>query len=675
MTTRERGRGWHFIGGYIPRRRRLVAAGVLACFIAVAPAAAVQPVFNPAGSSFYDMPFPFELRRDPDQTVSLAGFPFPAQPLITPYVTALEQVTGFGLNSGVFVKFDGNIAVSSLPADAAATVAPGASLFLINIDPKSKSRGQRTPLWFEFRSVGDDYRDNHLLAFMPVPGHPLEGGTLYAAVLTDGVLNQSDSQPVQAAPFITRMRSETPLDAFETAALPLYRQLWKQLEREEGMDRDDVVLATIFRTMRPVDAMLKLPKVIQKNYRETGRDVTFDAARSTGNYWVFTGLIRAPQFQTGVPPFIDTTTGFFVLDEKGRPLIQREEDLEFVLTIPKEKSDGTIRMPNAGWPVVHYMHGTGGSRNSVLNESVAAELAARGIAALGIDQPLHGIREGATEDGIGFYNPLNPYALRDNTRQAAADSLSVHQLLPKLKIDPALITAAPGSGFVTQTKVIKFSKKRRMFMGHSQGAGTGPLFLAVAKGVSGGVLSAASSHLVVNILTREEEFAPGSKLRDLVSLLLDSPLDLFHPALHLLQMGNEPAETLAYAHLLHTKRKGRPLNLLFTHGMLDGYVTTPMTAALAAAARYPLVAPTFPVISFPFLPGYDYMETFDLTGMSILATPVSGNLKAGKGTGGLVLFENQGHFPIFNHAPARTQYTDFLRSLAYDDAAVIPTRP
>lgn len=675
MTTRERDRGVQPIGGSLRRRSKWLAAAIVACLVAMSPAQAVQPVFDPVGSSFYDMPFPFELRRDADQTVSLAGFPFPAQPLINPYISALEKVTGFGLNSAVFVKFDGDIAVSSLPADAAATLAPGASLFLINIDPKSKARGQRTPLWIEFRSTGDDYRDDHLLAFMPVPGHPLEAGTLYAAVLTNSLLNQSDSQPVQVAPLVQRMRDEAPQGAFETTALPLYKQLWKQLEREEGMARDDVVLATVFRTLRPTDEMIKLPKVIQKNYRESGRDVTFDAARSSGNYWVFTGLLRTPQFQTGLPPFIDTSTGFFVLDEKGRPLIQREEDLEFVLTIPKEKSDGSLRMPNAGWPIVSYMHGTGGSRNSVLNESVAAELAAAGIAAIGIDQPLHGIREGATEDGIGFYNPLNPYALRDNTRQAAADSLSVHQLLPKLKIDPASITAAPGAGFAVQSKTIKLSKKRRMFMGHSQGAGTGPLFLAVAKGVTGGVLSAASSHLVVNILTREEEFAPGSKLRDLVSLLLDSPLDLFHPALHLLQMGNEPAETLAYAHLLNTKRKGRPLNLLFTHGMLDGYVTTPMTAALAAAARYPLVAPIFPVISFPLLPGYDYMETFDLTGMSILSTPVSGNLKSGKGTGGLVLFENQGHFPIFNHAPARTQYVQFLRSLAYDDAAVIPTRP
>ena len=306
------------------------------------------------------------------------------------------------------------------------------------------------------------------------------------------------------------------------------------------------------------------------------------------------------------------------------------------------------------------MHGTGGSRNSFVNDGTAGRLATQGIAGLGIDQPLHGIRPGATPDGANFYNPLNPDALRDNPLQAASDSLVVHQLVRRLTVDPDLLNVAPGAGFDLTTRPIRFDKKRVMYIGHSQGATTGPLFLGVARNVLGGVISAGGGHLLVNILTREQEFYAGLKLRDLVEILLGGPVDLFHPALHLLQMGSEVSDPISFAPQFAKRRKGRPLSILFTHGTADGYVTTPMTASMVVAAGYPLIAPTFPPISFPELPGYQYQEAFDLAGLPTLATPVSGNLVHGKqhATGGLVLFEGQGHFPFFNYEPARAQWTE-----------------
>src|SRR5690242_9477735 len=116
----------------MPLRRALP---VLLLLLVAAPAPAVEQVFDPAGGSFYDMPFPMELRRDADGSVSLAGFPFPpGNALIDRYRVALERTRSFGLNSGVFLKFDGAIDPATLPADPAASAAPGSSLFLINID-------------------------------------------------------------------------------------------------------------------------------------------------------------------------------------------------------------------------------------------------------------------------------------------------------------------------------------------------------------------------------------------------------------------------------------------------------------------------------------------------------------------------------------------------------------
>jgi len=655
-------------------RRILIAAALL---LVASPGAAVEQVFEPAGPSFYDMPFPFEPRRDADGTVSLAGFPFPpGNALIESYRVALERTPGFGINSGVFFKFDGDVDAASLPADPEASRAPGSSVFLIDIDTSSPERGERTPLWLEFRSVGDAWRDDHLLALMPVPGLPLEPDTLYAAVVTDDLLGD-DAQPVTPSAFLERMRAEAPQDTFESAALPLYRKLWRQLEAFEGLSRDHVVAATVFRTGDATAKLERTSAFLRARYRPKATNLALDAARSTGAFWTLTGSFIAPQFQNGTPPYSSAGSGSFQFDGAGRPVVQRVETLQFVLTIPKEREDGTLTMPSRGWPMSPYMHGTGGSRNSFINDGTAGRLAAQGIAALGIDQPLHGLRLGATPDGSNFYNPLNPDSLRDNPLQAASDSLFVHQLVQRLKVDPALLTSPPGAGFVATERRIRFDRKHVLYMGHSQGATTGPLFLAVARNVQGGVLSAGGGHLLVNILTREQVFFAGLKLRELVEIFLGGPVDLFHPALHLLQMGSEVSDPVAYAPLFNGRRPGPPLSILFTHGTADGFVTTPMTAAMVVAGGYPLVAPTFAPIAFPELPGYQYQEAFDLAGLPTLVPPVSGNLTRGNraATGGLVLYDNQGHFPVFNFAPAITQWTGFMRTLAYDPPATIPVQP
>jgi len=355
---------------------------------------------------------------------------------------------------------------------------------------------------------------------------------------------------------------------------------------------------------------------------------------------------------------------------------QRQEDLEFVLCVPKERADGSLVMPPKGWPVVASMHGTGGSRFSLITGQIAARLAAQGIASFSIDQPLHASRLGGTSDGNGFYNPLNPAALRDNPMQAAADSLVMHELLARFAVPAALATSAPGAGFTPPARTIRFDRRKRLVMGHSQGATTLPLFLGVARGAPGGVLSAGGGHLLVNILTREAEFFAGQKLRDLVQLFLGGPVDLFHPALHLLQMSSEVSDPVTFAPLW-TSRRGGPASVLMTHGTLDGFVTAPMTASMAVAARAPLIAPTFPPMSFPLLPGYSYQEAFDLAGLPTLPTPASGTVGRGRriATSGMTVYDGQGHFPVFDDPDAIAQWTGFMRSLAYERVPGIPARP
>ena len=71
--------------------RRTFALILAALISLAAPTLAVQPVFEPGGASFYDMPWPFDLRRDPDGTLALDTFPVGGNALLESYAEALGQ--------------------------------------------------------------------------------------------------------------------------------------------------------------------------------------------------------------------------------------------------------------------------------------------------------------------------------------------------------------------------------------------------------------------------------------------------------------------------------------------------------------------------------------------------------------------------------------------------------
>ncbi len=77
------------------------------------------------------------------------------------------------------------------------------------------------------------------------------------------------------------------------------------------------------------------------------------------------------------------------------------------------------------------------------------------------DQVLHGPRNPAGDPQIDFFNISNPYAMRDNSLQGAADAWSQLRLAAALAIPDAHGT-------------IRFDPDRVFFFGHSQGARPAP---------------------------------------------------------------------------------------------------------------------------------------------------------------------------------------------------------
>src|SRR5262249_22697269 len=281
---------------------RLVGTVLMLVLAAVPSAAAVTPSFDTASGGFFDLPFPHELRRDPDGTPSIAGFPFPSNPLVDQYRASIEASAGFGIASGVFFHFDGPIDPASLPADPDASRQPGASVFLLAIAPHSPAGGTRVRLWIAFRAPADAYRPGNLLTLMPVPGHVLRQGTLYAAVVTDDVLD-STAAPVAVAPAIVRLAGSVPAGPFEVAALPFYETLWRQLERREGLARSHVVVATVFRTGSHAATLEAAARLLRRRQLPDASGVVYLWGLNTARCHVFDGPVMLPQFQSGTPPF------------------------------------------------------------------------------------------------------------------------------------------------------------------------------------------------------------------------------------------------------------------------------------------------------------------------------------------------------------------------------------
>src|SRR4051812_39857901 len=137
------------------------------------------------GDDFYALPFPNDHWRTAAGTLDLSLFPTHSS-IAEQYRVAAQSLDGFGLNSAIFVRFDGELDPMSLP-DPAASTQPGASVYLVDIDSASAHLGVRTPVIAHFRPDGTETMGKNRLVVRPYPGFPLDEGTTYALVVTDRV--------------------------------------------------------------------------------------------------------------------------------------------------------------------------------------------------------------------------------------------------------------------------------------------------------------------------------------------------------------------------------------------------------------------------------------------------------------------------------------------------------
>jgi len=594
-------------------------------------------------SGFYALPFPNDIRMGADGRMDLSDYVRPNVLLDKHISTYAEKVNGFSINGAVFFRFAHPIDPTSLPAEPTDALAADASVYLVNVDPDSADRGGLTPLRFRFEhfageTIGDDW-----LSVLPYPGFTLEEGTTYAAVVTNRIL-APDGTAVAAAPdFAAILSTEAPADADLARAQQLYQPLLDWLDEPGGDERADVISAAVFTTGNFTRDMAKLREATFALDEPKARDIEW--LGELDDFVWYDGVYDAPNYQTGEPPYMTSGGEIVFDDETGLPIVQRWEEMRLSFSVPKGD------MPEGGWPVVLYAHGTGGSYHTFKNNGTAARLAQHGIACVGIDQVLHGPRNPGANPEITFFNFQNPLAARDNTRQGAADNFQLLRLVKGFDYTER----HPGG------RTIRFDPDRIYFFGHSQGGLTGPAFLAYEPEIPGAILSGAAGLLYLALLNKTEP----QNIPELLGVFIrDYPLDEFNPVLSLLQMWLDASDPASFGPLLFSRPAPGipPKNIFHSEGFTDHYAPNVGIEAFAVTMR-----------SDPVTPILKSVEGMDLRGLQPVNPPVANN--RGSVTAVFLQYDQQqgsdGHYVLFDIAAAKKQSIEFLSTLAETGTATL----
>jgi pimeloyl-ACP methyl ester carboxylesterase len=302
-------------------------------------------------------------------------------------------------------------------------------------------------------------------------------------------------------------------------------------------------------------------------------------------------------------------------------------------------------MPSAGWPLVVFAHGTGGSFRDHATDAVAGALSSGDVkfAVLGIDQVEHGPRRGSSEESPDnlFFNFLNPKAARGNPIQGAADQLSL----------AAFAATLDGSGDNPTT----IDATKLFFFGHSQGSTEGSLMLPYGDAYKAALFSGNGASLINALLTKSKPVDIKSLLPIALSdLSVTGDIGEYHPVLTLLQQWIDPADPLNFARYVATEPlEGHTAKHLFqTYGTGDSYAPPVTLAIYARAGALALVKPVLE----------DTGKSPLSTPLDLVDAPLSGNLANGTLTQGMREYKKvtDGHFVVFEEPTANADMVRFF---------------
>jgi hypothetical protein len=602
------------------------------------------------GGGFYSAPFPDESRRQDDGRIDMSDFPNEADNLFVRDILEIvdADVRGFGLTSTLYFTLTGELEGAELPGFSR-SVEPTSTIQLLGVDVESADYLRRYPLRANFEADGGPHGAANMLALEPLQGVPLRPESLYAVVVGRGLV-AGVSEPMAAL-----LNGERPAGLSEPA-FEAYQTALGALD-EAQIDRREIAGLAVFRTDNPAAVLQRMTSHVAG--LPTSHPISdFEQTELFDRFCILESMLEMPVFQGGSPPFLSSGGGW-VFDEEGLPVQQGTEEARIVLSLPRTP------VPEGGFPVVVFVRtGGGGDRPlidrvrrdgeaAVAGSRPADHFAAAGYAGVSIDGPHGGIRnvQGGDEQLL-IFNLTNPIAMRDNIRQSALELTMIPNILDALEVDAS---DCPG----LEDSAVVFNSDQLAILGHSMGATISPLVLAVEPRFGAAILSGAGGSWIENVIYKRSPI-PIRPLAESFLGYAAGTLDVYDPALMLLQWAGEPADPPIYGRDI----SANGTHVLMLQGIVDTYILPPIANATSLSLELDLAGE--PLDEHPDLVDFPPLETLlGFSGAERVALPVRG----AEGTTTRIVVQHaqgvadDGHEVVFQTEGPIHQYRCFLASL------------
>jgi len=498
-------------------------------------------------STFFDAPFPSDLRLNAQGLLDYEGHPNPKDSApVSDLIAGAGRHKGASTITSVTFRFDGPLQpredTDAIPADIASP------FLLVDIDPQSPERGRLFPT-VAFTLPVDGYIQSFGLAVAPWPGIILPPNRTFATIVMRDAGDAEGGALGVASAIAELAGNKIPEGALGPAASELYAPMFETLDTL-GVDRGQVAVASVFTTGDVVQDLFDLSSAVVDAYDITIDDLQIDP--EDGDHETFcelTATIEFPQFQQGTPPFNEQ--GLFDIGPDGLPIVQRLARVPAHIVIPKEE------MPAGGYPLVIYFHGSGGYSGQVVDlgkikvaggsptvgEGPSLVLAAHGIASAGSALPVNPERvPGAS--AYEYLNFSNLPAMRDTFRQGVIEQRLFIEELLRVKIPPPALGSCAGPSLPGGETSYQFNGDELMALGLSMGGAYTNIIGAVEPKI-GAVVPAGAGGLWHRFVL---DTAILDNAGQLISILLgsDSELSFMHPAMQLPAMAWEAVEPMVY---------------------------------------------------------------------------------------------------------------------------------
>ena len=666
---------------------------------------AMSPSKEPVEQSLEDFlsyPYPSETRTDSAGRPMITNYPLPNLSLLAAIESLIPGIgslipslvnrveterAGFSPLGAVYFRSSVALDTMAFP-DPSETVSSSSCFQLINVEPDSKHYGERVPLYLDMHRTTTMVQAANTLVMRPVPGVGPHPGDRYVAVVGNCLkANARKLSQSNKLRYILSKAAPTEIDSKTRFYVEQLEKLAK--DGTLGMALTDIRAAAGYDTSDVAQEMDQIAKHLKGRGRlvadSDGVAIPVEIKAGDGgwtkisNGYVFRGQFVTQNYIEGdysgsVPSYDKSDSGDIRFDSKGKLTSKpHDEVVNFAVSVP------LTDMPEKGFPLAVYGHGTGGDATTHCrywgDEGWALLDANVPMAMVGFDACLQGERtkDEGSETALYMVMLKNPVVVRESVRQTVADMLVLYDLIDSGKF---ILPPRPGS-----TENTIFDPSYGLYMGHSQGSQEAGLLLGLTDSVKNAFLSAGGGGVLLSFvdlvpnLDVPDAFKPiveNKSIADLLGMLmgLESGSIRYDTFLtnNIVQPLMDPVDPLNFTpRFVKDPVSGMsPKNIAQTVGLGDRSTPTSTQFAMIASEGLPWVGQVF-----------ETNDALQLAGLTeSTGSSVHNNITTDSGpvTGGAMQFQYTGqsnpHFVIYYMSSARNAFIEFFRSVLNGETTV-----